>query len=197
MNDFDLKRPSRRSFLRQILSAAGSMSLAKFALSQASQAKRPAQPNILSPEDDAFLNDLEKTTFQFFWEQANPTTGLVKDRANARTETDNGYVGSIAATGFGLTALCIGERRGFIPRPAALERVLVTLRALWGKLPNHRGFFYHWANVNTGERVWDSEVSSVDTAILLCGVLTCREHFQVAEVQALADDIYGRVEWTW
>jgi hypothetical protein len=197
MKVFDLKRPSRRSFLRQILGAAGSMSLAKLTLPQTSPTKRPAQPSILSSEDDAFLNDLEKTTFQYFWEQANPTTGLVKDRANARTESDNGYVGSIAATGFGLTALCIGEKRGFIPRATALERVLVTLRSLWGKLPNHRGFFYHWANVNTGERVWDSEVSSVDTAILLCGVLTCREHLQVAEVQALADDIFGRVEWTW
>ena len=52
------------------------------------------------------------------------------------------------------------------------------LRFLWKKLPTHRGFFYHFANINTGERVWDSEVSSVDTAILLCGILTCRQHFQ-------------------
>ena len=85
---------------------------------------------------------------------------------------------SIAATGFGLTALCIGEQRGLVSSSDALERVFTALRFLWKKLPNHRGFFYHFANINTGERVWDSEVSSVDTAILLCGILTCREHFR-------------------
>jgi len=74
---------------------------------------------------------------------------------------------------------------------------VVTLRALWGKLPHHRGFFYHWANVTTGERVWDAEVSSVDTTILLCGVLACREYFQDDEVDALAGAIFDRVEWTW
>ena len=62
--------------------------------------------------------------------------------------------------------------------PMARLRVVQTLSFLWHKLPTHRGFFYHFANINTGERIWDSEVSSVDTAILLCGVLTCRQHFQ-------------------
>jgi hypothetical protein len=71
------------------------------------------------------------------------------------------------------------------------------LQCLWAKLPNHRGFFYHWANINTGERVWDAEVSSVDTTILLCGVLACREYFPAAELQGLADAIFDRVEWTW
>lgn len=111
--------------------------------------------------------------------------------------TDEGIVGSIAATGFALTALCIGEKRGFVSVSAARERVLATLRSLWKKLPNHRGFFFHWANINTGERVWDAEISSVDTAILLCGVLTCRQHFQHSEVTRLAYDIFNRVDWTW
>lgn len=196
------KKLLRRDFIRQALSVAGSIPLAGLAFSAVDTPKgpAPAQPaspsSPLSPEDDELLNDLEKTTFQYFWEQTNPKTGLVKDRCNVRTN-DTGTVGSIAATGFGLTALCIGEKRGFISHAAAQERVLDTLRSLWGKLPNHRGFFYHWANINTGERVWDAEVSSVDTAILLCGVLTCREYFRAAEVQALSDDIFGRVEWTW
>jgi hypothetical protein len=64
-------------------------------------------------------------------------------------------------------------------------------------MPLHRGFFYHWANINTGERTWDSEISSVDTAILLCGVLTCRQHFQHSEITRLANEIFGRVDWTW
>ena len=67
-----------------------------------------------------------------------------------------------------------------MPRPA--NALLNTLRFLWKKLPNHRGFFYHWANINTGERLWDSEVSSIDTAILLCGVLTCRQYFEHSEI---------------
>jgi hypothetical protein len=150
----------------------------------------------LSPEDHQFLNDLEKANFQYFWEQADPKTGLVKDRCNVHID-DKGTVGSIAATGFGLTALCIGVQRGFIPHADAQERVLATLRSLWGKLPNHRGFFFHWANINTGERVWDAEVSSIDTSILLCGVLACREYFLWDEVRELAGDIFDRVEWTW
>ena len=102
-----------------------------------------------------------------------------------------GGAASIAATGFGLTALCIGEQRGFISTEEALERVFATLRFLWKKLPNHRGFFYHFANPETGERMFDSEVSSVDTAILLvrgsylprtlppsCGRRTRESHLQ-------------------
>ena len=70
-------------------------------------------------------------------------------------------VGSIASTGFGLTAICIAEKRGFVSHQDARLRVLATLVYLWRKLPTHRGFFYHFANINTGERIWDSEVSSV------------------------------------
>jgi len=204
MNERVFKGLPRRQFMRQVLGAAGCIPLTGLAsaLAEVQQAHTPpastAQSGSLSNEDDQFLDELEKTTFQYFWDQANPKTGLVKDRCNVRNDNDANVVGSIASTGFGLTALCIGANREYIQKPAALERVLVTLRSLWGKLPNHRGFFYHWANINTGERVWDAEVSSVDTAILLCGVLTCREYFSnAAEVQALADDIFDRVEWTW
>ena len=137
----------------------------------------------LAPEDDAFLEELESRTFQYFWEQADADTGIVRDRCNI-VKPDNNPLGSIAALGFGLTALCTcREKRKFISHlEAARGRVLNTLRFLWKKLPNHRGFFYHWANVDNGERLWDSEVSSVDTAILLCGVLTCRQHFQHSEI---------------
>jgi hypothetical protein len=157
---------------------------------------RPPRETSLSDEDDRFLNEVEQANFLYFWEQADPKTGMVKDRCNVRAN-DTGVVASIAATGFGLTALCIGEYRGFVKREEARERALTALRFLWKKLPNHRGFFYHWANISTGERVWDSEVSSVDTAILLCGVLTCREHFRHSEVSALANAVFNRVDWTW
>lgn len=150
----------------------------------------------LPPEDDLFLEELERASFQFFWDQASPQTGLVKDRCNVRKDEKND-VASIAATGFGLTALCIGEKRRWISSYMARERVLTTLRFLWGKLPNHRGFFFHFGDMNTGARLWDSEISSVDTAILLCGVLTCRQHFLSTEIRQLAQEIFNRVEWNW
>ena len=159
----------------------------------------PAQPGgatPLSPEDDLFLEEVEQAAFRFFWEQASLQTGLVKDRCNVRGN-DKTEVASIAATGFGLTALCIGEKRGWVSPHEAHERALTALRFLWRKLPNHRGFFFHFADVNTGARLWDSEVSSIDTAILLCGVLTCRQHFLSTEIRRLALDIFNRVEWNW
>src|SRR5215831_15482534 len=156
--------------------------------------KTPTSP--FSSQDEALLDEIEQANFRYFWTQAHPETGMVLDRCDARNPITR-ELGSIAATGFGLTALCIGEKRGYMSRPAVQDRVLTTLRFLWKKLPNHRGFFYHFANVNTGERIWDSEVSSVDTAILLCGILACRQHFQNSEISQLASAIFNRVDWSW
>jgi hypothetical protein len=156
----------------------------------------PPTPSALSPQDDQLLDEIERASFLFFWEQANPQTGLVKDRCNTRTK-DTSIVASMASTGFGLTAICIAEKRGYIPHNEARLRVINTLLFIWKKLPTHRGFFYHFANINTGERIWDSEVSSVDTAILLCGMLTCRQHFNDRGVNGLSEAIFNRVDWSW
>ena len=151
-----------------------------------------------SQEDDQLLDDLERLSSCYFYEQANPDNGLVKDRCNARLATaDKNTAASIAATGFGLTALCIAVQREYLAADIAQQRVLTTLRFLYKKLANHRGFFYHWADVNSGERIWDSEISSIDTSILMCGVLTCREFFKDAEISRLANQIFNRVDWTW
>jgi hypothetical protein len=156
----------------------------------------PGSP--LSPEDDQLLDEIEQAACRYFWEQGNPETGLVKDRCNVQKGTgDTGIVASIAATGFGLTALCIAQQRGFLSLADSRGRVEAALQFLLNKLPNHRGFFFHWAHVSTGERLWDSEISSVDTAILLCGILTCREHFRYHPITKLAEDIFNRVDWTW
>ncbi len=151
---------------------------------------------VFSPDDERLLDEIEHANFLFFWEQANPDTGLIRDRFTVRG-TDQGRVASIASTGFGLTALCIGAERGFIPVREARARALATLRFLWKGLPNHRGFFYHFADAQTGERQWESEVSSVDTAILLCGVLTARQYFHYSEITDLAYRIFNRVDWSW
>jgi hypothetical protein len=196
------KEFTRRRMLWRLLGTGMCLPLATFLGSSPKPeerhtvAARPPSRTSLSPEDDRFLDELERLNFCYFLEQTNPDTGIIKDRCHVQAN-DNGIVGSIAATGFGLTALCIGHERGFISLSEARNRVLATLRFLWRALPNHRGFFYHWANINTGERVWDAEVSSVDTSILLCGVLACREHFRDPEITRLASDVFNRVDWTW
>ena len=201
---------SRRSLLRRMALAGLGLPLAQAGAlkppqSGAAQSARgtphtkpapPPQPSALKPEDDAFLNDLEHANFLFFWEQAHPETGLIKDRCNVRAQ-DTSTVASIASTGFGLTAICIAEKRGFVSRAEARLRVIQALSFIWHKLPTHRGFFFHFADMNTGERVWDSEASSVDTAILLCGILTCKQHFKDRDISQLAQAIFDRVEWTW
>jgi hypothetical protein len=193
---------SRREWLKQMagiglcLPLVGRNLLAEDApTQQACFASAPA-PTQLLPEDEPFLDELGQANFLFFKEQADPETGLVRDRYNVHAP-DNRVVASIAATGFGLTALCIGAQRGFISQREAGGRVLTALRFLWKRLPVHRGFFYHWANIHTGERERESEVSSVDTAILLCGILTCRQYFRNAEIYRLAHLIFDRVDWSW
>jgi hypothetical protein len=152
---------------------------------------------VLSKDDNDLLEEVEKAAFLFFWEQANPATGLIKDRCNPAQSTNQQIVASIATTGFGLSALCIGHKRGYAPQGAIVLRVIAALKFLWQKMPTHRGFFFHWANIATGERIWESEVSSIDTAILLCGILTCREYFRHPGITGLADAIFNRVDWTW
>jgi hypothetical protein len=193
---------SRRQALGSLLQTAGVAALCPSAGAQTSSALDRSLPSFentaaaLAPEDDAFLDELERAAFFYFWEQSNPGTGLVKDRSNMRV-ADNGVVASIAATGFGLTALAIGAERGYVPASEARDRALAALRFLHGRMPVHRGFYFHWANVHTGERIWDSEISSIDTAILLCGVLTCRQYFRHREIIRLASEIFNRVDWTW
>ncbi|HUH61618.1 MAG TPA: glucoamylase family protein, partial [Terracidiphilus sp.] len=198
---------SRRELLRKMRSIAAGLPLAPVAPLAAhaepsqngSQHSDPAaQPEqgSLTPADDQLLDEIERASFLFFWEQSNPATGLIKDRCNVLVK-DNSLSASIASTGFGLTAICIADQRGYVSRADARLRVIQALSYLWHKLPTHRGFYYHFANINTGERMWDSEVSSVDTALLLCGVLTCREHFKDKTISDLAHAIFDRVDWTW
>ncbi len=178
--------------------SALSLSLLNTALLElsCSGAKTATQP---PPQltDDQFLDQMEQAAFQFFWERAGANTGQVLDRAYASGAADSRTVSSIAATGFGLAALCIGAQRGYVPVSQIQARVLTTLNFIWTQLPQQNGFFYHFVDMNTGQRARQSEVSSIDTAILLCGVLTCRQFFQDAQIQGLATQIYQRVNWPW
>jgi len=142
-----------------------------------------------------FLTDLEARTFRFFWETANPKNGLVPDRYPTPS------FASIAAVGFGLTAYPIGVERGYISRAAARERVLVTLR-FFARAQNEHGFFYHYIDMRSGARANESEISTVDTALLLSGMLFCESYFDTREspdieIRRLTEKIYRRVDWTW
>jgi hypothetical protein len=148
------------------------------------------QQPALSHEDDALLEDLSKRSFLFFWEQADPQTGIVRDRSRTNGSPVDGNardVGSIASIGFGLSGLCIAAERGWVPAPAAVARTRTTLRFFAERMEHHRGWFYHFINIRTGAREWASELSSIDTALLLAGVLTVRQCFAGdAEIPRLA-----------
>ena len=163
------------------------------------QQKPPGSPP-LAP----FLDDLEQRTFAFFWQTTNPENGLVPDRYPAPSFS------SIAAVGFGLTAYPIGVERGYVTREAARQRVLTTLRffrdAPQGPdargMTGHRGFFYHFLDMETGQRFQDVELSTIDTALLLAGVLFCQSYFDSADpaevdIRELAEAIYRRADWRW
>ena len=150
---------------------------------------------------DPFLDDLQQRSFGYFWEQADPDTGLVSDRARidgSPLPASHQNVASIAATGFGLTALCVAAERNWIDQQQARDRARRTLRFFDARAFQQHGWFYHWLDSKSGERRWNSEVSSIDTALLLAGVLTVRQCFRDdIEIGRLAKKIYERVDFRW
>ena len=145
--------------------------------------------------EDSLLDDLENRTFRFFWETANRHNGLIPDRYPGPSAA------SIAAVGFGLTAYPIGVERGLVSADAARKRALTTLR-FFAHADNEHGFFYHFLDMRTGKRANHSEVSTVDTALLLAGMLFCASYFDSGnprdiEIRRLTDTIYRRTDWTW
>lgn len=153
-------------------------------------------PTSESEADTAILDELQRTAFDFFWSQADPHTGLVRDRANA-DGIDARVTSSIAATGFGLTALCIGHERKYRLPLEITERVRKTLNFLLHDAQNVNGFLYHFVDMRNGNRSAFSEISPIDMAILLCGVLTCREAINDGDIRRDATEIYRRVDWPW
>jgi len=146
--------------------------------------------------DEQLLDEIQRSAFEFFWNESSTKTGQTKDRALA-AGNDTRRMSSIAATGFGLTALCIGDRRGYRKPNEIRERVGTTLRFLANDLPNVHGFFYHFIDIESGARWENVELSSIDTSLLLCGVLTARQYFADQEIKDLATKIYERVDWPW
>jgi hypothetical protein len=176
---------SRRTFLR---AAAGAACLGRRAFG-------------MSGANDEFLDDVSRRAFRYFWEQADAHTGLALDRtrnSGERTPGRSREVASLASTGFGLTALCIGSLREWRTPAEIRERVRNTLRYLAYDQEHVRGWFYHFVDTHTGERVWKSELSTIDTALLLAGVLTAQQCFaEDTEIVRVAQEIYERVDFPW
>lgn len=154
---------------------------------------------VLTPDDEKFLDDIEHRGLQFFIDNADPVTGLMRDRGNARGGVGNNSddVASIASVGFGLTAYCIGVERGWMTRQDAYDRSLRVIQFLHDHGPAVHGTFYHFLNMRTGERMWNCEVSNIDTALLMAGVLTARQYFPNTPLAKVADELYENVDWPW
>ena len=146
---------------------------------------------------DALLTEVQKRAFRFFWEQSDGVTGLTNDRASNKSDGKEFTVASIASTGYALASLPIAVQQGWIERTAAYDRALLTLRYVHDKLPNEHGWYYHFIDRHTGQRVWNCELSSIDTALLLMGVLIAGREWRNTEVEQLANAIYDRVDWQW
>ena len=157
-----------------------------------------------SPRAEALLDTLQRRTFDFFWERSDPVSGLTPDRWPSESFS------SIAAVGFALTAYGIGAEEQYISRAQAADRVLTTLKWFWQApqgpaatgVSGYQGFFYHFLDMQQGHRFRDVELSTIDTSLLLAGVLFCQSYFDQptpveGEIRALADSLYRRANWQW
>lgn len=170
----------------------------------AQQTQLPDAPQHLTQRQVAFLDTLERRTFAWFWERTNSANGLAPDRWPTKSFS------SVAAIGFALTAYPIGVERDYVTRRAAAERTLTTLRFMYqapqgsqaSGVTGHKGFFYHFLDMQTGYRFEQVELSTIDTSLFLAGVLFCQSYFTQdnateAAIRAYADSLYVRVDWQW
>jgi len=215
-----MKPDEPRSRLRRRLALGGSLALASLAtglgstLAEAqSRPSRTRMPGVVversrvyDPERDGdpVINNLQRRTFRFFWDVADKNTGMMPDRYPSPS------FASTAAIGFALTAYVIGAERGYVSRSQARLRTLRTLRFLIN-LPQgpeeqgtagYHGFYYHFLHMHNGLRFGTSELSTVDTALLLGGVLLAQGYFDrntrsERQIRHIAEQIYRRVEWSW
>src|SRR5450756_21626 len=153
--------------------------------------------------DEALLNQLQRAAFEYFLQTVTPLNGLVAD-----TSRDNSPV-SIAVVGFALSSYPVAVERGWIERADAAQRSLTALRFFRNSdqsgsptATGFKGFYYHFLDIRTGARVWQSELSMIDTALLIAGALTASMYFTAdtpdeIELRELVDFLYRRIDWQW
>ncbi len=158
---------------------------------------------VTAETQEAALDRLERQAFTYFSHEVDASTGLVRD--NTRVDAP----ASIAGSGFGLACYAVAAERGYVPRADAAAHVQRALTFLWeapqGDGPTatgSHGFFYHFLALDSGRRVWQSEVSTIDTAIALAGALTAGEYFNrdtpaERSIRDLTDRLVHRADWLW
>lgn len=147
------------------------------------------------------IAELQERTFGYFETYMDRERGLVADHDGGNAPA------TVAGSGYALACYAVAAHRSYLRREIAADRVVKTLRffrdAPQDGAPDgtgHRGFFYHFLDPVTGRRVWRSELSSVDSAILIAGALVARGFFDApeeSEIRELADELYLRVDWRW
>lgn len=160
--------------------------------------------NGLTEDKELFIKDLKKRTFSFFWDQMDNPTWQIPDRHPTIRFS------SIASTGFGLAAYIIGAENGLVTREQAADRVNKTLNWFWHSkqgpdstdVTGYRGFYYHFLYYGEGVRYQQVELSTIDTGLLMAGILACQSYFNgdnemETSIRTLADSLYLRVEWDW
>ena len=157
----------------------------------------------ITPEQNELLRTLQRDAFTYFMHKTNPTNGLVLDKSR------DGWPASIAAVGLALAAYPGGVECGFMTRDDAVRRTLATLRFFanashgpGSDATGHKGFYYHFLDMKSGQRAWRSELSSVDTAFLLAGMLAAAAYYQQQtaeedEIRTLGDALYRKADWQW
>lgn len=151
----------------------------------------------LDIKTDPRITELERKAFDFFLKESNPRTGLTKDRASNVASSDAYTVASIASTGFALTAYAIGTEHRWIEREAARLRTVVTLKSINDLVEHEHGWLYHFIDWETGKREWKCEASTIDTAILLAGVIAAERYWKDAEITKLSERFWNRIDWKW
>lgn len=154
-----------------------------------------APPQALTGQ--ALLNDLSKRSVQFFWDHSHPLTGFTRDRAaNEGTQGPNN-VSSIAATGYALASYAIGSQRKWLDRDLARKRAIVTVTNVLQKHSGKNGWYYHFVDWSTGARVWNSEVSSIDSAIFFAGLSMAERGFADEKLTKLTNQVFAKIDWNW
>ncbi len=153
--------------------------------------------------DEALLDRIQRAAFGYFLRTFNPANGLVADTTRKDSPA------SIAVVGFALSSYPVAVERGWMTREDAAQRTLVTLRFFLTSAQNenadstgYKGFYYHFLDLQSGKRVWQSELSLIDTTLLLAGILIAGVYFSAinqseAEIRELADALYRRIDWQW
>lgn len=140
---------------------------------------------------DNFLNMVKRDSFNYFWSLYDETLGLIPDSSR------EGSPCSIAAVGFGLAAFCIGVENGWGDRNEAYLRIYKTLKTFLTVLEHENGFFYHFVDMTTGERVQECENSSIDTTLFLAGAIVAVEYYKGTQIEVMVKKIYDRIDWEW